>query len=144
MVSQIEIKMINFDNIALLEQFVENIGDSEKTFRYFKSRPLSVIANHLVTVLAVDNNMPMAYGHLDKEEDVIWLGIAVSENNKGKGLGNLVMNYLINYADQMKIKELSLSVDADNTIASNMYKKFRFQEVKILEKSNTLIMKRSY
>lgn len=137
----LEIKEIGLNDINILQSFIEGAGNSTSSFRYFKSRPLSIIANHLLTVVVLDNVIPIAYGHLDKEGDVIWLGIAVSESCKGKGIGKLIMNYLINFSDTMNIPELFLSVDKENTIATSMYKKYNFKETKTLE-NRAVIMKR--
>ncbi|MNQ76076.1 Acetyltransferase (GNAT) family protein [compost metagenome] len=142
MVNDIVIKLVDIDNIDVLQEFVKNIGNSVKSFRYFSTRPLTVISNHLVTIVALNNNTPVGYGHLDKEGNVIWLGIAVSENNKGKGIGKLIMNYLIYFADAQIINEICLSVDTENTVAIGMYKKYDFQEFKKLENNNAILMKR--
>jgi len=37
-----------------------------------------------------DNN-PVCYGHLDKENDIIWLGIAVAEQYLRRKLGTIMM-----------------------------------------------------
>lgn len=142
MVNDITIKVINTDNLDILQEFVDNIGDSVKSFRYFSTRQLSIISNHLLTIVVLVDEKPVGYGHLDQEKDVIWLGIAVTENNKGKGLGKLIMNFLIDYADTQKINEICLSVDLENTVAVEMYKKYDFREFKKLENINAILMKR--
>ncbi|PWB24562.1 GNAT family N-acetyltransferase [Flavobacterium sp. HTF] len=142
MVDDMIIKRINTENISILEQFVQNIGDSVKSFRYFSTRPLEVISNHLLTIVVLNNDMPIGYGHLDKEGDVVWLGIAVSENNKGKGIGKLIMNYLLDYADTESINEVCLSVDTNNLVAIGLYEKYGFREFKKLEKNYAVLMKR--
>jgi ribosomal protein S18 acetylase RimI-like enzyme len=73
-----------------------------------------------------DNEVPVAYGHLDLSDDVIWLGICVSENQVGKGYGHLVMEDLIQKADSEDILEITLQVDKVNNNAVNLYKKFNF------------------
>ena len=139
------IKLINNnkEGIELLSIFLENAGASLKTFRYFKLRPLKVIGNHFATILILnDNALPVAYGHLDPENEKMWLGICVAEYEMGKGYGNEMMKLLVLHAKQLGIKELFLKVDSDNTRAISMYRKFFF-EITTEVSNNFLIMKRS-
>lgn len=142
MVKDISLVDINSNNSSLITQFLNGASESIKSFRYFNSRPLSVISNHIKTVIALCDNKPIGYGHLDKESNTIWFGVAISDNFKGKGIGKKITTYLINYADCSEIIELKLSVDINNVIAINMYKKFGFTIDKKLN-TNVLIMKRN-
>jgi ribosomal protein S18 acetylase RimI-like enzyme len=128
-----------------LEQFIADAGSSLTSFRYFKKRPLEVIKDHLCTFLLLDKEKPVAYGHLDVSDEAaissmcgsdekvaptektIWLGIAVSEKYKGKGLGLIMMNQLITFAKQNKVKQIKLSVDNDNAPAIKLYEKLGFK-----------------
>ena len=108
-------------DLELLKLFVENAGSSLRTFRYFRTRPLEVIKNHLCTFLLLDGDIPTAYGHLDIDDLNVWLGIAVSEKYTGKGLGKLMLAHLIDFAKQNKVKKIRLSVDNYNEIAKKLY-----------------------
>ena len=78
MADSIQIKSIGLEHIRLLQQFVDELGDAKMHFRYFSSRLLSVISNHIITLLALDSqDVPLAYGHLDVENKVVWLGVCV-------------------------------------------------------------------
>ncbi len=131
------------DDINLLDTFLRDAGSSLKTFRYFRKRPLDVIKNHKYTIILLNNNeVPVAYGHLDLSDDIVWLGICVSENQVGKGYGHLVMADLLKKADSEDILEITLQVDKANISAVNLYKKFNF--ITCDEKDGLyLIMKRS-
>ena len=111
----------------MLQQFIDEAGTSLKSFRYFQNRPLEIIKNHLCSFLLLDEEEPVAYGHLDKEKETIWLGIAVSEKHIGIGLGVIMMNQLITFAKQNKVKEIKLSVDNDNISAIKLYEKLGFK-----------------
>lgn len=141
MVESFEIKEINVGNLEILKAFIDNAGNTVESFRYFNTRPLKIISNHIITVVILDDKVPVGYGHLDKEEDKIWFGIAISEKYKGKGLGKKIMQYLMGYADRNKISDIFLSVDKTNIVAIKMYQKFNFLEVKDLS-SSVLLMKR--
>ncbi len=135
---------VKYPDVKQLQQFIDEAGTSLKAFRYFQKRPLDVIKNHLCTFLLLDNEKPIAYGHLDvtdeatiashcdskeeglKTEKTIWLGIAVSESYTGKGLGLMTMNQLISFAKNNGVKQIKLSVDNDNQAAIALYKKLGF------------------
>ncbi|HXB39641.1 MAG TPA: GNAT family N-acetyltransferase [Bacteroidia bacterium] len=135
---------VKYPDVKLLQQFINEAGTSLKSFRYFQKRPLDVIKNHLCTFLLLDGEKPVAYGHLDvsdevtiashcdskeeglKTEKTIWLGIAVSENYTGKGLGLMMMNQLISFAKNNGVRQIKLSVDNDNETAISFYKKSGF------------------
>jgi ribosomal protein S18 acetylase RimI-like enzyme len=117
---------IDVGDLEMLNQFLMSAGSSLNTFRYFQNRPLSVIENHLVTCLLINENQPVGYGHLDKDGDTVWLGIAVSEGFKGKGLGKLIMDFLISAARNNRLSKVKLTVDENNTNAISLYEKFSF------------------
>ncbi|QQL50835.1 GNAT family N-acetyltransferase [Mucilaginibacter ginkgonis] len=123
------IKVINSAETTLLDLFIANAGSSLQTFRYFQSRPYTVLNNHITTCLLMEGNEPVGYGHLDKDQgqDTVWLGIAVSEKHKGKGLGKRIMNYLIASAKTNQIAKLKLTVDDTNIAAIHLYQKFGFK-----------------
>jgi ribosomal protein S18 acetylase RimI-like enzyme len=126
---------INTEDTKLLEQFILLAGDSLQKFRYFNSRPLDCIQNHICTYILSDNEIPVAYGHLDKEDNTTWLGIAVIANAKGKGYGKQMMQKLITSAKEQNIAIIKLSVDNDNLNAITLYKNFGF---KLLEEKNQI------
>ena len=117
---------ITADNLALLEDFIKNIGNSKETFRYFETRSFEALNNHLCTYLLLLDEVPIGYGHLDKEDDKVWLGIALNENHKGKGFGALIIDHLLVFANNSKLKIIHLSVDKQNTSAVKLYLKKGF------------------
>jgi len=122
----LEIKQVTLDSSKCLSDFLANAGASLNTFRYYKSRDLSVISNHLVTILLYKDGVPVAYGHIDKERSNYWLGVMVKESEVGLGYGSMLMAYLMNYCKNHGVSRVSLSVDLDNFQAINLYKKFGF------------------
>ena len=140
-----EFIQVKYPDVTLLRQFIAEAGTSLTSFRYFQKRPLEVIQNHACTFLLIENNKPIAYGHLDVSDEpsvsfhcgektetknilqrTIWLGIAVAEKHTGKGLGLLMMQKLIQFAKEQQIPSLRLSVDNSNTAAIRLYEKLGF------------------
>lgn len=121
------IEHIDIHDIQRIHDFIENAGDSLRSFRYFESRPLTVIENHLVTLIASLNSKPIGYAHLDYEEGIYWLGIAVNNEFKGKGIGKKLMSEIIKCAIRSNVRRIQLSVDFDNQNAIKLYEKFGFR-----------------
>tara|TARA_R110000824_G_scaffold216193_2_gene402813 strand:+ start:13722 stop:14132 length:411 start_codon:yes stop_codon:yes gene_type:complete len=113
---------INRHNLNLLEHFVSTMGEASKSFRYFeKHNPREVVHNHLVTYLLYHGSS-VAYGHLDVEDDIVWLGICVKPSYQGKGYGKTMMEKLI----KSTTKPIQLSVDKENKRAISLYEKLGF------------------
>jgi ribosomal protein S18 acetylase RimI-like enzyme len=132
MAMKVAIKKVGLDDIYLIEEFLKDAGNSLTTFRYFATRPLTIIKNHLITALLMENNKPVGYCHLDIEGDNIWLGIAVAEMARGKGYGNQLMAFLKVYWEESRLERIKLTVDGNNEVAIELYKKFGFAVVKEL------------
>lgn len=64
------------------------------------------------------------YGFVD--EDTLEMGMAVVEEHRGKGVGNLLLNALLEEAKKQGIKAISLSVDSRNP-AMRLYERFGFK-----------------
>lgn len=125
-----EYNLVDADE-ALLKQFLSQLTLGVKSFRYFQTRPLSIIQNHLTTLLLTDNsNQPVAYGHLEQENGTLWLGVAVADDHTGLGLGKQMMKALIDTARKAEEPTVTLSVDKDNEVAQQLYYQFGFKEVK--------------
>lgn len=77
----------------------------------------------------MEGEVPVAYGHLDREEGVVWLGIAVAQPDQGRGLGRLMMERLLEEGRRRRVATVRLSVDEGNRGAIRLYRSFGFVEV---------------
>lgn len=118
---------VDTTNVHLLERFVQRAGSSLVTFRYFATRPLSVVQNHVCTWVIEDGGEIEAYGHLDREGETVWLGIAVTYHARGKGFGRAMMDRLMASARALGIAAVRLSVDNGNEVAIRLYERFGFR-----------------
>ena len=130
-----KIVKINHDNRNLVQKFLVGAGESLHSFTYFDKRDLNILDCHEVTLILIENDEAIGYGHLDREKDTVWLGIAVSEGYTGKGLGKKIMNELISCAREKKIKDIRLSVYKNNIPAQKLYEKLGFEKVDETEES---------
>jgi ribosomal protein S18 acetylase RimI-like enzyme len=125
---------INLNNLEKLKLFFKKNKKSKKNFRYYKTRKFDIIKNHLVTILYYQDNVCVGYGHLDEEENKVWLGIVVDEDHQNLGIGGLIMDDLLS-----KHKgTIHLSVDKTNINAQKLYQKKLFTIIE--ENKNHYIM----
>jgi RimJ/RimL family protein N-acetyltransferase/sugar phosphate isomerase/epimerase len=129
-----QFKRVNIANTSLLQNFIDRAGKSLETFRYFAKRPFSIVANHACTWVIEEDGNVEAYGHLDKEGDTVWLGIAVTDHARGKGYGRKMMERLMESASALGLQKVRLSVDNQNEAAIRLYERFGF---KLAEKKET-------
>lgn len=122
--------------MSLLNTFIDSMGNSVEKFRYYNKRNISCALGHEICYIFCVEDIPVAYGHLDREGDDVWLGVCVSQDHTGQGYGTRMMKNLTNYAKSNIIKKIRLSVDKDNEPAFNMYSKFGFV---VTEKKNGII-----
>lgn len=127
-------------DIVGIKLLIEKCNNGIKTFRYFDKRPFNIVEKHLVTELYYDNEEPVAYYHIEQENDVFWFGIIICDSYIGKGLSKIIMNRAIEKSNILNI-DLHLSVDKNNEVAFNLYKKNNFYIVK--ESDSYYIMKRN-
>lgn len=110
----------------MVRAFLDDAGSALASFRYFTNRPLAVVRQHLCTWLILEDDVPVAYGHLDPEGGTTWLGIAVQEKHQGRGFGLRMMRLLMDAARGMGVRALKLSVDNDNAAAIALYRRCGF------------------
>lgn len=137
MVNNINIEYKVHPSILEIEEFINSCGESINTFKYFNSRPFSIINEHILTILLVYKNNSVGYGHLEEEDGIIWLGITVKSDQIGKGFGKLIMDYLTKYYNDLKSElKLYLTVHINNIKAQNLFIKYGFRiQKKINDKS---------
>ncbi len=122
-----QIVTVDASNRKLVQEFLDEAGTSLATFRYFNSRSMQSLDNHLLTcILQDDNGKAIGYGHLDKENGVVWLGIAIAESHRGKGDGKTLLEFLLSETLRKNIGAVSLSVDSGNVAARRLYESMGF------------------
>lgn len=127
---------IDETNSHYLSTFLVNVLPS--TFRYFKTRSINIIKNHILTVMLLEYENPIGYAHIDYE-DKYWLGICILDAYQGKGLGNKMMKYIFEHEKITGLNDIYLTVDSTNENAIKLYKKFNF--IIVEPTGNSYIMK---
>jgi perosamine synthetase len=124
----------------VINSFRLRLGSSGKTFRYFDKREWHVVKQHLVSLAILADEVPVAYGHIELEEGVAWLGVAVVEGAQGRGYGRCIVARLIRDAARCGVKKLHLKVDKVNLSARRLYESFGFLEQQQQSTSDALHM----
>ena len=127
---------IDNNNIHYLNTFLLNYLPS--TFIYFNTRNIDIIKNHIITIILLDDELPIGYAHIDYENKY-WLGICILKDYQGKGLGNIMIEYILNHEKITVLNNIYLTVDSTNEYAIKLYKKFNFNIVEVTD--NYYIMK---
>lgn len=124
-------KKINEENLHLIEKFLININSPY--FRYFNKRKISIVLTHIYTVILTSSEDEksdiIGYGHIEEENNIHWMGICITNNYTNKGYGSKILSHLIQEAKKCNINKLYLTVDKNNDIALNLYKKYNFQMI---------------
>ena len=126
-----KIVTINQNDTSYLEEFITKIDSPN--FRYFKNRNVSIIKNHLLTIVLTDNDKPFGYAHIDLDNEIYWFGICLHKEYQGKGIGNKLMEYVFNHYKVKSLNKVYLTVDTDNFAGIHLYKKHNFIEEKIAD-----------
>lgn len=95
-------------------------------------------------ILKIDN-IPSGYLHyyFNKEENIVYLSkIYLKSNNQTKGIGQMMMNRVIDFAYNNNAKFVELTVNKNNQKAIRFYEKngFRNVESKVFEIGNGYVM----
>lgn len=120
------IKPIDRSSLPLLSTLIDRLGSGAETFRYFDRRPIDIVLTHEAALLMVDGEEPVAYGHLEREGELVWLGVAVAQPYIGQGRGKQMVQALLDQARAINIAVIYLTVDKTNILAINLYKRLGF------------------
>lgn len=122
-------KLINidknyFEEICILELLChQNPWSSEQIFSEFE-KDISIRLG-----LIIDNALiAYSFSYLVAEEFHI-LNIAVKNEYQKQGYGKLLLQEIINFCKQQKVREALLEVRESNKIAQNLYRNFGFREI---------------
>ena len=55
--------------------------------------------------------------------------MVIKKGYRNKGIGGVIIDYLLDYAKELGFKEISVGVDIDNTVARHLYEKKGFSNV---------------
>ena len=119
-----ELNIIKDEEIFLI--FLDKLKSDSEKFRYYNTRDYTIIKNHLLTLIVVDEEERiLGYAHLDFE-DKYWFGIYLSPGIRRMGFGLKLWNRIKSKARTYNLDSIFLTVDTDNIPAISLYEKLGF------------------
>ena len=112
--------------LPLLSILISRLGTGIEFFRYFDKRPIDIVLTHEAALIMMDGEEPVAYGHLERDGESIWLGVAVNQDYIGQGRCKQMVQALLDHAKTTNITFINLTVDKTNVSAINLYEKLGF------------------
>lgn len=120
-----------------------NIWDMEKQPKMANMFYEEIISGNRITFVYIENNTfigegSLVFSHVDPDYTVpnkrVYLSrMIVKEAYRNRGIGGLIVDYLIAYAEQLGYKEIALGVDIDNVNARRLYENKGFTEVLLID-----------
>lgn len=112
----------------------------EEEIKYLKSQLEKIAKKKALTLLVFSHEKLIGISDInmrDKiERHIGVLGITIVKDFRGKGIGSLLMKYVIEQAIEniSQLEIVILGVFSNNQLARKMYKKFGFKEYSVLPK----------
>ena len=116
-----------------------NIWDVDKNKNMAKMFYEELVSGNRITFIYSENNEFIGEGSLvfknnDPDYTIpnkrIYLSrMIVKEEYRNRGIGGIILDYLIDYAEQLGYEEITLGVDTDNFNARHLYEKKGFTNV---------------
>ncbi|RCW76780.1 GNAT family N-acetyltransferase [Saliterribacillus persicus] len=123
-----------------------NIWDMDKNPKMTKLFYEELVSGNRITFIYSENDEYIGEGslvftHSDPDYRVedrrIYLSrMIVKSEHRNRGIGGIMLDYLITYAQQMGYEEISLGVDTVNSPARHLYEKKGFTKVLYFGKDN--------
>lgn len=134
---------MNYDNIIKLDpsdyEKCNNIWDMKKYPDKTKLWYDQLVSGNRITFIYINNGEFVGEGSLlfdrgDPDYTIpqqrIYLSrMVVKKEFRNRGIGGFLIDYIVNYAQKLGYKEISLGVDIDNSVARHLYEKKGFTDV---------------
>lgn len=122
--------VVRVENYGAVDALIQELSAESDTFLIGSLRENGAVAdtpNITMTIEAEqdDSQAPVAVGSIVNGE----LGLAVLAAFSGQGLGQIMMDMLLNWARLQKFSSVWLEVQTDNAPAIHIYDKFGFVNV---------------
>ena len=118
--------IVYYNNVSCedINSLISNLTDDElSSFRYYNKRSISsCLEKHCNTIIVKDKNIPIGYGHLEYEDNKLWLGVVVKKSYQEKGIGKTIIQKLLDCTQD----DIWLSVDSNNIRAQMLYSSLGF------------------
>lgn len=141
----IEIREMKIKDFEEIKEILQKDFDEFWTPSILKSELENELSKYIV---AKENNEIKGFaGIIILPDDIEITNIVVKKTERKKGIGNLLLDKLIEMSKSTEKEVISLEVNEKNEVAINLYEKFGFKKVGIRKKyyngeNNAIIMTR--
>ncbi len=145
-----DIREINFDDREICTEFFKNMGGETRAFfnrnngnfnslmRFFDGKD-----KNSVRWIAVENNSVKGYFFVwDTDTKIPWMGIALSEDMKGKHFGEVLINHIKSWCEQNDKGGVLLTTHVANTRAQALYERCGFEKMGMHQNGEVLYLLR--
>lgn len=130
--SDIEIFSMTVNDLEIIKDELEEKFDKFWTYGILKSEIANINSKYIVAKYK-EEIVGFAGITVILDESNI-MNIVVKKEKRMKGIGNLLLQKLIEISQELGTKFITLEVNINNKPAINLYKKFGFKEVGIRKK----------
>ncbi len=130
--SDIKISKMNIDDLNIIKNNLLTDFDNFWTFDILKNELESKNSLYFVAKLN-DEIIGFASIKIILDECEL-MNIVTKKSYRKNGIGNLLLNVIINKAKELKLTKINLEVSNTNVTAINLYKKAGFKEVGLRNK----------
>jgi RimJ/RimL family protein N-acetyltransferase len=124
---------------APTETFIRNV----EWMRNFIQEHVEEKKDALAVVAEINNRIvgtsDLIKGRYDSNRHVAELGMNILKDHREKGIGNALMMYILNWAENNKIEKITLNVFSTNIRAINLYEKYGFKTQGIKKKQYKIL-----
>ncbi|MDD3383399.1 MAG: ribosomal protein S18-alanine N-acetyltransferase [Bacilli bacterium] len=127
------VREMNIDDIKKVKEIEDQVYKVPWTNTMFLNE---IISNKFAYLFVLENNNEIiGYSGVWIVADTATITkVTVSKEYQGKGLGDILIEDLINRVKSVKCAYVSLEVRVSNTKAFNLYKKYAFKQVAVRKK----------
>ena len=138
-----EIKEMTISDLDSIADNLQTNYDDFWTYTVFKSE---LENNNSKYIVAKQNNEIVGFAGIWIAIDIAHItNIVVKKDLRKQGIGTILLQELIKLCKELKMNEVTLEVNENNSKAINLYKKFGFEQVGLRKKyyrtgDNAIIM----
>ena len=125
--SKINISLMKIQDLDEISNNLEKDFDDFWNYNVFKSELENPNSKYFICKL--NNEIVGFAGVVIVLDEADITNIVVKKDFRNKGIGNALLNYLIEFCKSKNLSKINLEVSSNNDIAINLYKKFGFKQV---------------
>ena len=124
---------MTFNDLDEIKDILQSDFDEFWDYTTFKEELSSSFSKYIIA-RSSDNTIVGFAGIKIVLDEADLMNIVTKKNMRSLGIASSILEYLITYCKSVKLKSLNLEVNAQNSIAINLYKKYNFKEVGLRKK----------